>query len=71
MTPDRDAYTIPEFCAAHGFSRASYYNLPVEQRPREMRVGARVLISREASVEWRRRMERLAAEKAAQGGPDD
>ena len=63
MTPDRDAYTIPEFCAAHGFSRASYYNLPADQRPREMRVGSRVLIGREAAEAWRRRMEEQTAKR--------
>lgn len=66
--PGHDAYPIPEFCTRHGFSRATYYNLPADQRPREMRVGARVLISREASAEWRRRMECLAAEGASKGG---
>lgn len=64
MTPDRDAYSIPEFCAAHGFSRAGYYNLAPDDRPREMRVGARVLISRESALDWRRRMEARAAEES-------
>ncbi len=54
---EKRAYSIPEFCRAHGFSRASYYNLPAEQRPREIRVGSRVLITVEAAADWRRRME--------------
>ena len=58
MTPDRDAYPISDFCARHGISRAKYYTLAPDQRPREMRVGSRVLISREAAAEWRRHMEK-------------
>ena len=57
MNTERDAYSIPEFCRRHGFSRAGYYNLPLELRPNEMRVGGRVLISKEAAADWRRRME--------------
>ena len=60
MVPDRDAYTIPEFCSAHGFSWATYYNLPAEDRPREMHVGPRgklKRISRESASDWRKRME--------------
>ena len=63
MVPDRDDYTIPEFCAAHGFSRATYYNIPPEDRPREMQVRGCKLISREAGAEWRRRMETRGAKE--------
>jgi predicted DNA-binding transcriptional regulator AlpA len=49
----RLAFSIGEFCAAVGISRATYYTLPPDQRPREMHVGARrVLISRQAADEW-------------------
>lgn len=58
MTSDRDAYQIGEFCRRHGFSRSHYYDLPTEDRPREMRVGHRVLISVEDAAEWRARMAR-------------
>ena len=62
----QDAYSITEFCRSHGFSRASYYNLPLEDRPREMRVGSRKLISREAAAAWRARMEsRRESERSA------
>ena len=44
MTPDRDAHSIPEFCASHGISRASYYNLEPDDRPREMRVGTEAYV---------------------------
>ena len=49
----RLAFSISEFCTAVGISIASYYNLPDDQRPREMRVGARrILISRQAAEDW-------------------
>ena len=53
------AYTIPQFCKAHGdFSRTHYYALKREGNgPIEMKVGARRLISFEAAEEWRKRME--------------
>ena len=60
MNDDFDAYTIPEFCARHRFSRGGYYNLPPEDRPDELRLGSRVLITREAAARWRRKMERRA-----------
>jgi hypothetical protein len=61
------AYSIDEFCFAHGkICRASYYNAKKAGKgPREMRVGARVLISEEAAAEWRRAREAEAAQAAA------
>jgi hypothetical protein len=53
----RDSYSIPEFCAAHGISVQLYYTLTKEERPAEMRVRTRVLISKEAAAEWRRSRE--------------
>jgi hypothetical protein len=45
------ALSIGEFCASHGISRATFYNLrTVGQGPVEMRVGTRVLISTEAAA---------------------
>jgi hypothetical protein len=53
-----DSYTIPEFCIRNRISRALYYKLPAEARPREMRpTGSKVLISKEAAAEWRRNLE--------------
>jgi predicted DNA-binding transcriptional regulator AlpA len=59
----KDAYTIIEFCAAHGISRATFYALLRAGRgPRLMRVSAnRVAISREAAEDWRRAREADAA----------
>jgi hypothetical protein len=59
-----DAYSINQFCVKHGICRASYYNLKtVGKAPKEMRIGSRVLISREAAAEWRRNLEDNAAGK--------
>jgi predicted DNA-binding transcriptional regulator AlpA len=55
---DREAYSIEEFCLAHGFSRATFYNLLADGKgPAVMRVGKRRFVSREAAAEWRRKME--------------
>ena len=59
---EREAYTIDEFCRAHGFSRAHYFNLQKQGGgPRVMRVGSRVLVSREAAADWRRSRESAVA----------
>ena len=53
---ERAAFTIDEFCWAHGFSRASYYNMKVRgEGPEEARVGRHVIITAEAAARWRRR----------------
>lgn len=57
-----EAYTIEQFCQAHGFSKAHYFNIAREGKgPRIMRVGSRVLISREAAADWRRACEQVEA----------
>ncbi|AZO12525.1 MULTISPECIES: helix-turn-helix domain-containing protein [unclassified Mesorhizobium] len=53
-----EAYSIPEFCAAHRISRATFYNLiNAGTAPRTMKVGGRVLISKEAAADWRKACE--------------
>lgn len=48
------AYSITEFCDAHGISQALYFNLKKrKQTPREMKLGRRILISQEAAAAWR------------------
>jgi predicted DNA-binding transcriptional regulator AlpA len=55
---DQDAYNIVEFCQRHRLSRAAFYNLEkIGQAPRIMRVGSRVMISKEAAADWRRERE--------------
>ena len=52
------AYSVAEFCAAHGISRATFYNLlKAGLGPRIMKLGSRTLISAEAAAEWRQLME--------------
>jgi predicted DNA-binding transcriptional regulator AlpA len=54
----KDSYSVIEFCQRHGISRSAFYNaLKVGEGPRLMRVGNRVMISREAAAEWRRQRE--------------
>jgi hypothetical protein len=53
-----DAFSIPLFCAMHDFSPAHYYRLKAAGLgPKEMKIGHRVLISREAAERWRRQRE--------------
>lgn len=59
VPPEKDAYTVEEFCQRNAISKSELY----EQwrsgvGPRVMKRGSRwVRISREAAAEWRRRME--------------
>jgi predicted DNA-binding transcriptional regulator AlpA len=58
------AYSVSEFCEAHGLGRATFYQLLKDRKraPRIIKVGSRTLISVESAAEWRARMERLAEE---------
>jgi predicted DNA-binding transcriptional regulator AlpA len=54
----RLALSIAEFCEAHGISEGFFYKLKKQgEGPREMKVGARTLISFESAAEWRRARE--------------
>jgi hypothetical protein len=50
--------TLREFLADNKFSRAEWYRIPAEDRPRVVRIGRKILISAESAAEWRARMER-------------
>jgi len=64
-TTPRLALSIPEFCEAHGISEGFFYKLKKQgEGPREMKLGARTLITLESAAEWRRERE-----NATQGGP--
>jgi hypothetical protein len=67
MEPDdRDAYRIPEFCRRHSISPSKYFQLAAAgEGPRVMRIGKRVVISREAAADWR-----LAREAASKGAAE-
>ena len=62
---EREAFTVAEFCQSIGISRAFFYKLLPAQRPQVMRLGRRVLITREAAIGWRRRLEAQSAEGTA------
>jgi hypothetical protein len=63
---DGDAYSIAEFCERHRISVPLYYKLRQQKlTPTEIRLGARVLISRESAAAWRR--ERELAQRIAGG----
>jgi hypothetical protein len=58
---DADAYSVQEFCARHSISPQLFYKLkPQGLMPVTFRLGARVLISREAAAAWRRARENEA-----------
>jgi len=42
--PARAGWDIPSYCAACGFSRATFYNLPDESRPRSLKLGRRRIV---------------------------
>lgn len=55
----RLALSIREFCEAHGISEGFFYKLKKQgEGPREMKIGARTLITFEAAAKWRRARER-------------
>jgi hypothetical protein len=62
-----DAYSVPTFCARHNISTGTYYNLRRRGLgPHESRVSdRRVIITKEAAAEWRRRLPVSVAEVPA------
>jgi predicted DNA-binding transcriptional regulator AlpA len=60
-TTTKEAFNVAEFCDAHGISRSLFYDLMKRGKgPRIIKAGVRTLITRDASAEWRRRMEMLS-----------
>jgi predicted DNA-binding transcriptional regulator AlpA len=58
---DKDAYDVIEFCHRHAISRSAFYNsLKNGTGPRIMRLGSRVLVSKEAAEQWRREREQAS-----------
>jgi len=52
------AYSIEEFCQAHGISIDLYFKLQRQGLgPKTLKAGSRTLISVEAAAEWRRARE--------------
>jgi hypothetical protein len=58
------AYSIPEFCRAHGISVDTYFQMQRDKvGPDTMGAGARTLISVEAAARWRAAREEAARRK--------
>jgi hypothetical protein len=58
---ERDAYSIQEFCRRHSISHGTYYNMKnAGKGPREGHVLGRVLITKEAALAWRRKIEEVS-----------
>jgi len=54
---ERDACSIETFCRRHSIGIATYYVLRNnKQAPRETRIGARIVITREDQEAWRKRV---------------
>ena len=63
---EQQAFSVNQFCAAHGISRALFYVLAKDGRaPRVMKVGRRALITTESAAEWRQRMESATTQSAS------
>jgi len=63
--PEPDAYSVLEFCRRHRMSVQLYYKLRGKAlTPDEIRLGARVLISRESAARWRAEREAATREAA-------
>jgi hypothetical protein len=66
-----DALSIAAFCRRHGISIAMYYKMRAQDPrsvPREIHVGTRRLISKEAAADWRAERERVAEKPAGDPG---
>jgi hypothetical protein len=44
--------SLSAFCKAFGISKSLFYKLPLEQRPRVVRVGSKPLIRAEDALTW-------------------
>lgn len=56
------AFSVAQFCEAHGISRGLFYRLlKLGDGPDVMKVGDRLLISTEAAEAWRRKMTQRTA----------
>jgi hypothetical protein len=61
-----ECFTREEFCAAHRIGRTMYHELRKSGKgPVEMRVGSRILISRESAAAWRAALDAEAKGHAA------
>jgi predicted DNA-binding transcriptional regulator AlpA len=62
------AYSVHEFCKAHGISRAHFYNLKKRGlAPKTFVAGRRRLVADQSAADWRRSMEELADGQSTRG----
>jgi hypothetical protein len=53
-----DAHTVASFCESNAISLSKYFNLKRDGKgPREIELGGRIIISREAETDWRHERE--------------
>lgn len=68
MHIEKQAFSIPEFCAAYSVGRAKLYRMmKAGEGPRIMKVGRKTIISKEAADEWRRNIEAKTQANAKEG----
>ncbi len=61
-TPESRAFSIAQFCAAYGISRAAFYNLQRDGKaPSTLNVGRRRLITKAAAEVWEKAMTSASA----------
>ena len=65
---EKDAVGILEFCQRHGLSRSTFYNLEkIGRAPKVMRLGAKIMVSKEAMADWRSSIEQKPIEHSRGG----
>jgi hypothetical protein len=63
---DRDAYSISTFCERHNLSRSALYAAwKAGTGPKIMRIGTRVLITKESAAAWRAAREQASEQPEA------
>lgn len=61
-----DCFTREEFCAAHRIGRTKYFELRKSGKgPDEIKIGSKMLITRESAARWRAARDAEAKEQTA------
>lgn len=59
LSNNQNAYSIKRFCESHDISIPTFFRLrKIGKGPKVIKLGRKVLISREAAAEWRKNMEK-------------
>jgi hypothetical protein len=68
---DIEAFTIDQFCLAHGISKRHFYDLKnAGKAPRLMQIDRSIRIARDAAADWRREREAEAAARNIKPKPN-